>query len=62
MSKNPICKCGWQAVNYSKEYDAWYCPLCGEWIENKCTNNDCYFCKNRPEKPSEEWYAHKTEE
>ena len=52
----PVCSCGWQAVNYSKEYDAHYCPMCDTWIEKKCSDVECEYCKNRPEKPLKEWY------
>ena len=54
--RTPICKCGWAAVNYLEEFDACYCPLCGEWIDPICNDSDCIFCINRPEKPLLEWY------
>jgi len=58
MKRKPVCKCGWAAVNYHKEYDAWYCPLCQEWLEENCGDPECEFCKDRPKKPLKEWYIH----
>jgi len=55
--RTPTCKCGWAAVNYSIEFDAHYCPLCGEWVDHVCADPDCAFCKDRPEKPLREWYT-----
>lgn len=45
-------KCGHE-LKYSKKYDATYCPVCGEWREKKCTDENCEFCKDRPEKPDD---------
>lgn len=36
---------------YSPEYDAYYCKFCNVWLENKCSNEDCEFCSQRPEFP-----------
>lgn len=54
--RRPTCQCGWSAVNYSEKYDAYYCPLCCEWVDNKCADPGCVFCVNRPSRPMEEWY------
>ena len=35
-------------------YDSYYCESCNEWLENSCTDSNCKFCKQRPEKPNEE--------
>lgn len=37
---------------YDKQYDAYYCELCNEWLENLCGDPNCEFCQNRPKKPS----------
>ena len=55
-NRKPICKCDWAATNYSEKHDAWYCPLCGEWISKICNDPYCEYCKDRPDKPLEEWY------
>lgn len=34
---------------YSKQYDAYYVIKTGRWTEKKCSDNDCEFCKDRPE-------------
>lgn len=42
------------AVNkkkYSDEYDSFYCEEHNEWLEDTCTDTDCDYCKDRPEKP-----------
>lgn len=38
---------------YSKEYDAYYCQTCNEWLEDTCTDRDCYYCINRPSRPND---------
>jgi hypothetical protein len=42
------CKC---IGTLDEEFDAYYCVKCYEWIEKKCKDPKCKFCKNRPEKP-----------
>ena len=39
-----------QTVLYSEEYDAEYIAETGEWIEGKCSDPNCEFCANRPER------------
>lgn len=36
---------------YSQKYDAYYCNECNIWLEPKCTDEGCQFCKNRPVRP-----------
>jgi len=36
---------------YNERYDAYYCHFCNHWNEQKCKDNLCYYCKDRPEKP-----------
>lgn len=38
-------------IKHHEKYDAYYCSLCNEWLEPKCTDVECMFCKERPEKP-----------
>lgn len=35
----------------SDEYDAYYCLICNEWIEPKCSDADCAYCAKRPATP-----------
>jgi hypothetical protein len=44
-------KCG-EELEYSVDDDCLYCEICNEWKEKKCSDSDCQFCTNRPEKPS----------
>jgi hypothetical protein len=37
-------------AEYDHEYDAYYNPKTGEWIEETCGASDCDFCRNRPDK------------
>jgi hypothetical protein len=39
-------------VEYNQEYDAYYNSVNDEWIEDKCSDPDCFYCPSRPEKPS----------
>lgn len=54
MEKHPnaFCpKCGSEKL-YSKHYDAFYCELCNVWLEEKCEDQSCDICPNRPDTPS----------
>lgn len=39
---------------YDKTYDAYYDPVTLEWAEATCSDPECEFCKDRPEKAEEE--------
>ena len=43
-------KCG-DKLSYSVDDDCLYCATCNEWKEKKCSDANCDFCQNRPEKP-----------
>lgn len=45
-------KCNAEA-SYSEKYDAYYCKSCNEWTEDICTDRDCEYCKNRPNRPKD---------
>lgn len=32
---------------YCKTHDAYYCSVCNTWLEPKCSDIDCKFCKDR---------------
>ncbi|WP_088071966.1 hypothetical protein [Gottfriedia luciferensis] len=36
---------------YYEDFDAYFCPKCNIWTEDKCGDPTCYYCPNRPEKP-----------
>jgi len=38
---------------YCRKYDAYYCPQCDVWMEDRCKDQNCEFCVKRPEKPSQ---------
>ena len=52
LNGNWCSKCG-SEVQYSNQYDSYYCELCNVWLERKCDDTGCEFCSNRPEKPSQ---------
>ena len=35
---------------YSEMYDAYYDDETGEWLEDKCKDENCEYCTGRPEK------------
>lgn len=46
-----VCKSKDFAIRDDK-YDAYHCTQCKVWIESQCSDPDCQFCINRPEKPN----------
>lgn len=46
--------CGSVKYKYSEQYDAYYCPQCGNWKESMCMTRNCEFCKNRPDRMKED--------
>jgi hypothetical protein len=46
------CKSIYQTL-YLSEYDAYACMNCDIWIENKCSDDECGICKDRPWRPSD---------
>lgn len=55
--RKPVCDCslmsGGSNCYFNKQYDAWFCSKCNVWLERKCPDEDCEYCKDRPDKPSE---------
>jgi len=39
--------------SYSERWDAYYCKECDVWVEARCGDAECEFCRDRPERPSE---------
>lgn len=48
-----FCKNCKSHLNYDERWDSYFCVVCEIWTEKKCDDLSCYFCSNRPEKPSE---------
>lgn len=46
--KCPFCN---NETFYNQNYDAYYCKECNVWLEPTCSDEECEFCKNRPERP-----------
>ena len=36
---------------YSEKFDAYYNAKANKWLEEKCSDTECEYCKNRPERP-----------
>ena len=49
------CKngCTEQNKGYSSRYDAFFCRLCDAWLEGRCEDPNCGFCRNERIKPSQ---------
>lgn len=48
-----LCESCNGVLNLNPMYDAYFCPKCDTWAEKKCTDENCYFCVGRPDKPSQ---------
>jgi len=45
------CGCPKENERYSEKYDAFYCVSCFIWLEAKCKDKTCGYCKDRPKFP-----------
>lgn len=43
-------KCNNFIIHHEK-YDAYFCAYCNEWLEEKCGDPHCEYCKSRPDRP-----------
>jgi len=51
--RHPVCPVeGHGPLAFFWQADAYACMQCDEWLEEKCTEPDCEFCKKRPQHPS----------
>lgn len=50
LDENRRCQCG-SAQVYHDEFDAYFCPDCNLWLEDRCSDKTCEFCSKRPEYP-----------
>lgn len=51
FNKKQVCfKCNTE-ISYSKKFDCYYCDKCHIWLEPKCDDLFCMFCRKRPTRP-----------
>ena len=36
---------------YSEKYDAYFNVKANKWLEEKCSDTECEYCKDRPDRP-----------
>ena len=48
--KCPHCK---EEGRYSEGYDVVFCETCDIWLESACSDENCEFCRDRSERPSQ---------
>jgi hypothetical protein len=54
LNKKQVCyKCGTE-ITYSTKFDCYYCCKCHIWLEPKCDDLFCLFCRKRPTRPQAE--------
>ena len=51
MAKHVCSVCG-NHHHFSSRRGAYFCDPCDEWVEKKCSDDECYYCKGRPTRPS----------
>lgn len=47
--RNKFCDHG---SSYCERYDSDFCPVCLEWLDDLCGDENCSFCGCRPERPT----------
>lgn len=47
--KVKVHKARGHATGYSDDFDAVYCATCREWLEARCRDPLCEYCRGRPE-------------
>lgn len=51
MHPRKCVKCNSNLIHY-EIHDAFFCPLCNTWVNEKCDDsNGCEYCDNRPKEP-----------
>ena len=45
--------CCQETKSYSEEHDCFYCKPCNKWLEEKCDDEECEYCRGRPPRPSD---------
>lgn len=51
ISKNSFCPVCNSNIIRDDGFDAYFCAKCNEWLEEKCSDPDCHYCRQRPEYP-----------
>jgi len=49
--KNQCKNCD-SRLQYSEEFDAYFCEACNQWKDERCGDPDCPYCIERPERPN----------
>jgi predicted amidophosphoribosyltransferase len=49
---NPLCNECQTKLKYNERYDSDYCENCNMWLDKRCTDAECFYCRDRPENPS----------
>ena len=44
--------CGKKVV-LNETFDAYVCYSCNKWLEDTCTDPECEFCRDCPDRPSQ---------
>lgn len=50
--RDKYCSCNNKAIRID-QYDSYACRNCNIWLEEKCPNNKCFYCSQRPETPQD---------
>jgi len=51
VKKGNLCSTCKSDLDYSDDFDAYFCPNCNEWAESKCSDPSCSYCATRPDRP-----------
>jgi hypothetical protein len=43
-------KCDASQIYYD-DYDAYFCATCNAWLESRCSDASCSYCRQRPDQP-----------
>lgn len=46
----PCEQCGANRI-YHEQFDAFFCSECNRWLEGRCGDATCAFCRERPDSP-----------
>lgn len=36
---------------HDEQWDSYFCAVCNQWNENKCSDSHCCYCVPRPDRP-----------
>src|SRR5438105_4770383 len=50
LTHSPTCRV---KSDYDETYDAKLCPACDLWLESRCSDSRCFYCRQRPARPSQ---------